>query len=67
MNADRSPLRPRVQCEHHIHIEGTLEPKMLFALAERHDMTLDPSMYSTIPALEERFVALSPVLTRLLT
>lgn len=42
------------QCEHHIHIEGTLEPAMLFSLVEKHKVTLDPAMYSTIEALEER-------------
>ncbi|BGP21812.1 adenine deaminase [Rhodotorula toruloides] len=48
-------LRALPKCEHHIHIEGTLEPKMLFALAERHNITLDSSMYSTLPALEKRY------------
>ena len=43
-----------LQCEHHIHIEGTLEPAMLFSLVEKHEVTLDPAMYSTIEALEER-------------
>ncbi|POY72012.1 hypothetical protein BMF94_5021 [Rhodotorula taiwanensis] len=43
------------QCEHHIHIEGSLEPAMLFKLVEKHGVTLDPAMYSTIEALEERY------------
>lgn len=55
-----SPISPfaddlyHLQCEHHIHIEGTLEPAMLFSLVEKHKVTLDPAMYSTIEALEER-------------
>lgn len=48
-------LRALPKCEHHIHIEGALEPTMLFQLAEKHGVTLDPLMYSTIEALEERY------------
>lgn len=48
-------LRALPKCEHHIHIEGTLEPAMLFSLVEKHKVTLDPAMYSTIEALEERY------------
>jgi len=49
-------LRALPKCEQHIHIEGSLEPQMLFELADKHGMKLDERMYSTIPALEERSV-----------
>ncbi|KPV78619.1 uncharacterized protein RHOBADRAFT_23675 [Rhodotorula graminis WP1] len=48
-------LRALPKCEHHLHIEGSLEPQMLFELADKHGMKLDEAMYSTIPALEERY------------
>ncbi|GAA5955048.1 hypothetical protein JCM21900_002769 [Sporobolomyces salmonicolor] len=38
-----------------MHIEGSLEPEMLFALAEKNKIALDPAMYTTIPALQERY------------
>lgn len=44
-----------LQCEHHMHIEGSLEPGLLFELAKNNGVTLDPSRYTTIPALEERY------------
>jgi len=53
-------LRALPKCEHHLHIEGSLEPQMLFELADKHGMKLDEAMYSTIPALEERCVLLDP-------
>ncbi|GAA6008739.1 hypothetical protein JCM10207_001703 [Rhodosporidiobolus poonsookiae] len=43
------------KCEHHLHIEGTLEPTMLFALAEKNGIELPQPQYSTIAALEERY------------
>ncbi|GAA5989447.1 hypothetical protein JCM11641_007908 [Rhodosporidiobolus odoratus] len=42
-------------CEHHLHIEGTLEPAMLFSLAQKNRIELPTKMYSTIEALEERY------------
>ncbi|CEQ38972.1 SPOSA6832_00438, partial [Sporobolomyces salmonicolor] len=48
-------LRGLPKCEHHMHIEGSLEPEMLFALAEKNKIALDPAMYTTIPALQERY------------
>lgn len=38
-----------------MHIEGSLEPGLLFELAKNNGVTLDPSRYTTIPALEERY------------
>ncbi|GAA5862766.1 hypothetical protein JCM8547_006538 [Rhodosporidiobolus lusitaniae] len=48
-------LRALPKCEHHIHIEGSLEPEMLFFLAKKNGIELDKGMYSTIEALEERY------------
>ncbi|GAA5831818.1 hypothetical protein JCM11251_003897 [Rhodosporidiobolus azoricus] len=48
-------LRALPKCEHHLHIEGTLEPSMLFSLAEKNGITLSSEMYSTVEALEERY------------
>ncbi|GAA5902171.1 hypothetical protein JCM6882_006720 [Rhodosporidiobolus microsporus] len=48
-------LRALPKCEHHLHIEGTLEPTMLFALALKNNIPLSPEMYSTIEYLEERY------------
>ncbi|GAA6036886.1 hypothetical protein JCM8097_006335 [Rhodosporidiobolus ruineniae] len=48
-------LRDLPKCEHHLHIEGTLEPGMLFALAAKNGIELPKEHYTTIPALEERY------------
>ena len=58
----QSPLHPFLaalpKCEHHIHIEGSLTPSTLFALAARNSITLpgstDPS-YSSPQALSKRY------------
>ncbi|KAF6063648.1 Adenosine/AMP deaminase family protein [Candida albicans] len=33
-------LRELPKCEHHVHLEGTLEPSLLFKLAKRNNITL---------------------------
>lgn len=38
-----------------MHVEGSLEPMLLFALCEKNGITLDPVFFSTIPVLEERY------------
>ena len=48
------------KCEHHLHIEGSLSPSLLFRLAALNnvplpDSTLDPS-FTSISALEERYL-----------
>ncbi|KAL8278995.1 hypothetical protein RQP46_008664 [Phenoliferia psychrophenolica] len=48
-------LRALPKCEHHLHIEGTFEPDLLFALAKENSITLDPAHFTTIAALEERY------------
>ncbi|KAK4703943.1 adenine deaminase, partial [Phenoliferia sp. Uapishka_3] len=48
-------LKALPKCEHHLHIEGTFEPDLLFALAKENNIHLDPAHYTTIAALEERY------------
>ena len=45
------------KCEHHVHIEGTLSPNLLFELASKNNITLpadDPS-FSSQSALQSRY------------
>jgi adenosine deaminase len=43
------------KCEHHVHVEGTLSPELLFELAERNQITL-PASFPASPALcHERY------------
>ncbi|KAI1635460.1 adenosine deaminase [Biscogniauxia mediterranea] len=43
----RTPLHPFLaalpKCEHHLHLEGTLEPELLFELARKNNITLPAS------------------------
>ncbi|GAA6058572.1 hypothetical protein JCM10212_007011 [Sporobolomyces blumeae] len=48
-------LRGLPKCEHHMHIEGSLEPEMVFELSAKNKIPLAPSMYSTIEALKTRY------------
>jgi adenosine deaminase len=57
------------KCEHHLHIEGTLEPNLLFELAKKNNITLpssqdDPSWESpdTLHARYQRFTSLDDFL-----
>lgn len=43
------------KCEHHVHIEGTLEPELLFPLAARNNITLPASFPQTPEELAERY------------
>jgi adenosine deaminase len=67
----KTPLHPFLQalpkCEHHIHIEGSLEPSLLFSLAEQNNITLpkdDPAFASTDALLDRytRFTSLDDFL-----
>ncbi|KAL9098365.1 MAG: hypothetical protein Q9163_005966 [Psora crenata] len=58
-----SPLHPFLlalpKCEHHVHLEGALEPSLLFDLAARNGITLpsvadDPS-FSSVSSLLDRY------------
>ncbi|KAK8094134.1 Adenosine deaminase [Apiospora hydei] len=49
------------KCEHHMHIEGSLEPELLFELAAKNGVTLpspaaDPA-YASVEALRQRYEA----------
>ncbi|GAA5831815.1 hypothetical protein JCM11251_003896 [Rhodosporidiobolus azoricus] len=48
-------LRALPKVEHHIHIEGALTPELLFALAQRNNVTLDAGNFSTPDAVRERY------------
>lgn len=48
-------LRDLPKCEHHVHLEGTLEPLLLFQLAERNGITLPSWFPKTIEACNERY------------
>ena len=52
--ADRLPdlLRVMPKAELHIHIEGSLEPELIFALAQRNDITLP---YSSVAELRQAY------------
>jgi adenosine deaminase len=59
----KSPLHPFIaelpKCEHHLHLEGCLAPKLLFQLATKNNISLpsvdeDPS-YASPEALEARY------------
>lgn len=51
-------LKSLPKCEHHLHIEGTLSPSLLFRLAEANKITLpsstDPA-FASIEALSSRY------------
>jgi adenosine deaminase len=67
----KTSLHPFLQalpkCEHHIHIEGSLEPSLLFSLAKQNNITLpkdDPAFFSTEALLHryKRFTSLDDFL-----
>ena len=52
-------LRSLPKCEHHLHIEGTISPELLFQLARTNNITLpattDPA-FASIESLHERYL-----------
>lgn len=52
----REFLQGLPKCEHHVHLEGTLEPELIFELAARHGITLpeDP-VYTSVETLKKRY------------
>ncbi|KAM9909698.1 hypothetical protein OXX69_005197 [Metschnikowia pulcherrima] len=43
------------KCEHHLHLEGTLEPALLFNLAKRNNIVLPEMFPPTVEACNERY------------
>lgn len=43
------------KCEHHLHLEGTLEPALLFSLAKRNNISLPEHFPPTVEACNERY------------
>nr|CCP19646.1 adenine deaminase [Blastobotrys adeninivorans] len=43
------------KCEHHVHLEGTLSPELLFKLAEKNGITLPEDFPASPEALDERY------------
>ncbi|GCF00278.1 adenine deaminase [Zygosaccharomyces mellis] len=48
-------LKELPKCEHHLHLEGTLEPDLLFPLARRNGITLPTEFPQTVGELETRY------------
>lgn len=48
-------LRELPKCENHVHLEGTLEPSLLYQLAERNNITLPSSFPKSTEECEERY------------
>ena len=48
-------LRELPKCDHHVHLEGTLEPSLLFQLAERNNITLPSNFPASVAACNERY------------
>ena len=57
----KSPLHQLLvdlpKCEHHMHLEGSLSPELLFELAAKNDVTLpqDDPAFASVEALYERY------------
>ncbi|MBR9884478.1 MAG: adenosine deaminase [Oceanospirillales bacterium] len=51
-NIDTELLRALPKAELHLHLEGTLEPELMFALAERNEITLP---YDSVEALRDAY------------
>lgn len=48
-------LKELPKCEHHLHLEGTLEPSLLFSLAKRNNITLPSHFPPSVEACNERY------------
>lgn len=48
-------LRELPKCEHHLHLEGTLEPDLLFPLAKRNNISLPQEFPQTVEELNVRY------------
>lgn len=43
------------KCEHHLHLEGTLEPELVFRLAERNQVLLPDHFPKTVEACKDKY------------
>lgn len=61
MTAFHDFLRALPKCEHHLHIEGTLTPELLFSLAEANSVKLptDDDAFASPEALRARYARFS--------
>ena len=48
-------LQELPKCEHHLHLEGTLEPDLLFPLAKRNDIILPEGFPKSVEELNEKY------------
>ncbi|EDO17216.1 hypothetical protein Kpol_1035p29 [Vanderwaltozyma polyspora DSM 70294] len=48
-------LKELPKCEHHLHIEGTLEPELLFKFANRNKITLPNDFPTTVKDLKDKY------------
>lgn len=48
-------LKELPKCEHHVHLEGTLEPSLLFKLAERNTITLPEWFPKSVEHCNDRY------------
>lgn len=48
-------LKELPKCEHHLHLEGTLEPDLLFPLAERNNIKLPDNFPQSVEELNEKY------------
>lgn len=48
-------LQELPKCEHHLHLEGTLEPDLLFPLAKRNDIILPECFPKSVEELNEKY------------
>lgn len=53
----KSFLQELPKCEHHLHLEGTLEPNLLFKLAERNKIQLPSSFPKNIEECSKRYAS----------
>ncbi|KAH3673378.1 hypothetical protein WICMUC_003697 [Wickerhamomyces mucosus] len=51
----RNFLQELPKCEHHVHLEGTLEPELLFELAKRNNIVLPEQFPKSKAELTERY------------
>ncbi|SSD58587.1 related to Adenine deaminase [Saccharomycodes ludwigii] len=49
-------LKELPKCEHHLHIEGTLEPELLFTLAKKNSVTLPNDFPRSIQELKSKYL-----------